>query len=224
MNIQTSNLQLNVSGKSAMAYLAEPANGGPGILVLHAWWGLKPFFRQVCDRLAEQGFTAFAPDLYQGHIASTIDEAKIFHAEFEQSGSELMSDTVKAAKNTLSGLCAGKPIGVMGFSMGAAWSVLIAAKDPDVSTVVLFYGAYAPDLSQMKAKVLGHYAEVDEWEPLDGAKAMEKDMQAAGVDVTLHIYPGVHHWFMEDDRPEYDPTAASLAWTRTLGFLHKNLG
>ena len=34
---------------------------------------------------------------------------------------------------------------------------------------------------------------------------MEKDMQAAGVYVTLHIYPNVHHWFMEEDRPEYDP-------------------
>jgi carboxymethylenebutenolidase len=76
----------------------------------------------------------------------------------------------------------------------------------------------------MKAKVLGHYAEVDEWEPLDGAKAMEKDMQAAGVEVSLHIYPNVHHWFMEDDRPEYNAEAAKLAWTRTLGFLHKNLG
>jgi len=223
MNIQTSNLSLKVGGKNAMAYLAEPENGGPGILVLHAWWGLKPFFKQVCDQLAEHGYIALAPDLYQGNIAHTIDEAKTFHAEFEQRGFELMSDTVKAAKNTLSGLCTGKPIGVMGFSMGAAWSVIVAAKEPDVSTVILFYGAYAPDLSQMKAKVLGHYAEVDEWEPLDGAKAMEKDMQAAGVDVTLHIYPGVHHWFMEDDRPEYDPTAASLAWGRTFDFLKKNL-
>jgi carboxymethylenebutenolidase len=223
MNIQTSNLSLKVGGKNAIAYLAEPENGGPGILVLHAWWGLKPFFKQVCDQLAEHGYIALAPDLYQGNIAHTIDEAKTFHAEFEQRGFELMSDTVKAAKNTLSGLCTGKPIGVMGFSMGAAWSVIVAAKEPDVSTGILFYGAYAPDLSQMKAKVLGHYAEVDEWEPLDGAKAMEKDMQAAGVDVTLHIYPGVHHWFMEDDRPEYDPTAASLAWRRTFDFLKKNL-
>ncbi len=223
MSIQKSEIQFNVNDQTANAYLAFPKDGGPGILVLHAWWGLKPFFKQVCDQLAERGFVVLAPDLYQGKIATTIDEAKAFHAEFEQNGSELMSDTVKAAYNYLSDLCAGKPIGVMGFSMGAAWSIIVATHEPDVSAMVLFYGAYAPDFSQMKAKVLGHFAEVDEWEPLDGIKEMEKDMQAAGVDVTLHFYPKVGHWFVESDRPEYNPSAAALAWDRTFEFLRKSL-
>lgn len=223
MSIRKSEIKLDVNGKSVNAYLASPDEGGPGVLVLHAWWGLKPFFKQVCDRLAEQGFTAFAPDLYQGRIAKTIDEAKAFQTEFEQNDPEHMGDTVKAAKKYLSDLYAGGSIGVMGFSMGAAWSMIVAAREPDVSAVVLFYGAYAPDPSQMKAKVLGHFAEVDEWEPLDGVKAAEKDMQDAGVDVTFHIYPGVAHWFVEEDRPEYDPAAASLAWDRTIEFLKKNL-
>lgn len=223
MDINKSNIQLKVNNKNVNAYLAAPKDGGVGILVLHAWWGLKPFFKQVCGQLAEHGYVALAPDLYQGRIATTIEEAKTYHAEFEERGPKFMSDIVKTAKDYLSNLCASKPIGVMGFSMGAAWSVLIAAKEPDVSAVVLFYGVYAPDLSRMKAKVLGHFAEVDEWEPLDEVRAMEKDMQAAGVNVTLHIYPNVHHWFMEEDRPEYDPESAQLAWQRTFEFLKQNL-
>ncbi len=223
MSIQKSEIQLKVNDQTANAYLASSKDGGPGILVLHAWWGLKPFFKQVCDQLAERGFVALAPDLYQGQVATTIDEAKAYHAEFEQNGSELMSATVKAAKNYLSSLYAGKPIGVMGFSMGAAWSMIVAADEPNVSTVVLFYGAYVPNFKQMPAKILGHFAEVDEWEPLDGIKAMEKDLQAAGVDVTFHIYPNVGHWFVESDRPEYDSAAAQLAWDRTFEFLKKNL-
>jgi len=221
MSIQKSEIQLKVNDRTANAYLASPKDGGPGILVLHAWWGLKPFFKQVCDQLAGHGYTVLAPDLYQGDIAKTIDEAKVFHEKHEN---EFMGDIVKAAKVYLSNLYAGKPIGVMGFSMGAAWSMIVAAKEPNVSTVVLFYGAYAPDLSQMKAKVLGHFAEADEWEPLDGVKAVEKDILAAGLDVTFHIYPGVAHWFVESDRPEYDSVAASLAWDRTFEFLKKNLG
>ena len=163
MSIQKSEIQLEVNDQTANAYLASPKDGGPGILVLHAWWGLKPFFKQVCDQLAERGYVALAPDLYQGKVATTIPEAEAYHTEFEQNGSELMSGTVKAAQNYLSSHCTGQPIGVMGFSMGAAWSMIVAADEPNVSTVVLFYGVYVPNFKQMTAKVLGHFAEVDEW-------------------------------------------------------------
>ena len=221
MSIQKSEIKLDVNGKSANAYLASPTEGsGPSVLVLHAWWGLKPFFKQVCDQLAEHGFTALAPDLYQGRIANTIDEAK---ALLEKRDFELMGDTVKAAKNQLVSLRAGEPIGVIGFSMGAAWSLVVAAHESDVSAVVLFYGVEGADFHQVKAKVLGHYAEVDEWEPLEGVRSIEQDMKKAGVDVTFHFYPGVGHWFVETDRPEYDSAAASLAWDRTFEFLHESL-
>ena len=58
-------------------YLALPGNGqGAGILVLHAWWGLNGFFKDLCKRLAREGLVAFAPDLYHGHIATTIEDAR----------------------------------------------------------------------------------------------------------------------------------------------------
>jgi carboxymethylenebutenolidase len=220
MSIQKSEIQLQVNDKTANAYLATPENGGPGVLVLHAWWGLKPFFKKICDRLAEQGFTALAPDLYQGRLAKTVEEAKVL---LDQRDSELMGDTVKAAKDYLVSLNKGKPIGVIGFSMGAGWTLIIAANEPDIAAAVLFYGSEGVDFTPVQAKVLGHYAEVDEWEPLDGIHAMEKDMKAAGVDATLHFYPKVGHWFVEEDRPEYDPESAKLAWERTFEFLSASL-
>jgi carboxymethylenebutenolidase len=130
---------------------------------------------------------------------------------------------IEAAKDHLASLRTGEPIGVSGFSMGTDWAVITAANDPDIAAVVLFYGYYSVDFSKMKAKVLGHYAETDEWQPFDGAKEMEQNMKAAGLDVTLHIYPGTAHWFMEEERPEYDPAAASLAWERTIQFLKQSL-
>ena len=220
MSIQTSDIQLKVNDKIANAYLATPQNGGPGVLVLHAWWGLKPFFKQVCDQLAKQGFTALAPDLYQGRIAKTIDEAK---ALMEQRDSELMGNIVKTAKDHLTALQAGQPIAVLGFSMGAAWSLMVAESNPDVSAAVLFYGAGEADFSKVRANILGHYAETDEWEPLEYVRSMEADMKSAGLDVTLHIYPKAGHWFVEEDRPEYDSASALLAWSRTYEFLRKNL-
>ena len=220
MAIQKSEIELDVNGKPVNAYLAAPTAGGPGVLVLHAWWGLKPFFKQLCDRLAEQGFVALAPDLREGQIAETIEAAKEL---MQKSDGEFVGDIVMAAKDHLLTLTKNK-IGVMGFSMGAAWSLVVAAHDPDnIAATVLFYGAEGVDFGKVKSKILGHFSESDEWEPIDGVRALEADMKAAQVDATLHFYPNVDHWFVESDRPEYDASAASLAWERTFDFLKKNL-
>ena len=218
MSIQTSEIQLDGNVKPIYTYLASPDHGGPGVLVLPSWWGLKPFFKQVCDRLAEQGYTALGLDYYQVRVAHTIDEAKALQQEVE-GDMEAMGGMVKSAKDHLVSLRAGKPIGLLGFSMGTDWAVITASQEPDVAATVLFYGGWSPDFGKMRSKVLGHYAETDEWFPFDRAQEMEQAMKAAGVDVTLYFYPGTAHWFMEEDRPEYNPAAASLAWERTLEFL-----
>jgi len=222
MTIQKSEIKLTVNGKPLNAYLASPSSGGPGVLVLPSWWGLKPFFKQVCDQLAERGYTALAPDYYNGHIANTIDEAKVLQ-EGVEGDLESMGAMIKAAKDHLVSLRKGKPIAIIGYSMGTDWAVMTAAAEPDVAGTVLFYGGWSVDFSKMKSKVLGHYAETDEWVPFEQAKEMEQNMKAVGVDVTIHLYPGVAHWFMESDRPEYDRAAASLAWERTLEFLKQSL-
>lgn len=220
MSIQKSEIKLDVNGQAVHAYLAAPESGGPGVLVLHAWWGLKPFFKQVCDRLAEQGFTALAPDMRNGQIAETIDAAKEL---MEKSDGQFVGDTVMAAKDYLRSIKNGK-IGVIGFSMGGAWALVLASHKPqEIAAIVLFYGNEGVDYEKITAKVMGHYSDNDEWEPNEYVEKTFGALESAGVDATLHIYPGVAHWFVEDDRPEYDAAAASLAWERTFEFLKKNL-
>ena len=221
MSTQKTEIKLAVNGKSANAYLASPSNGGPGVLVLHAWWGLKPFFKELCDRLAEEGFTALAPDLRNGQIAETIEAAKEL---MEKSDNKFAGEIVMAAKDHLLTFSKTGKIGVIGFSMGAAWAMEVAAEDPDkVAATVLFYGTVGADFNKVKSKVQGHFGESDEWEPLEDVRGMEQNMRDAGLDVTLHFYREVGDWFVESDRPEYDSAAASLAWDRTFEFLKKNL-
>lgn len=222
LSIKKSEIKLEVNGKLLKAYLASPSSGGPGVLVLPSWWGLKPFFKQVCDQLAEHGYTALAPDYYAGRTGTTIDETKALQEEAERD-MDAMGAMIKAAKDHLVSLRPGKPIGIVGFSMGTDWAVITAAKEPDVAATVLFYGGWSTDFSKMKSKVLEHYAETDEWFPFDRVQEMEKNMKAAGVEVTLHFYPGAAHWFVESDRPEYDSAAAKLAWDRTFDFLKKDV-
>ena len=221
MSIQRSEIKLDVHGRSVTAYLAASESGGPGILLLHAWWGLKPFFKQICDQLAWHGYVALAPDLRNGQIAETVDAAKEL---MRKSDDRLLGGTVMAARDHLYALTKNE-IGVMGFSMGAAWALIAAANDPDtIAATVLFYGAYPDmDFSRVRSKILGHFCEVDEWEPLEGVREMGLNMKAAGVDAVLHFYPETGHWFMESDRPEYNPASAQLAWDRTYEFLKGNL-
>jgi carboxymethylenebutenolidase len=141
----------------------------------------------------------------------------------QKSDNQVVGETVMAAKDYLLSLTKNK-IGVLGFSFGAAWALIATTYDPDkIVATVLFYGAYSVDFIKTKSKVLGHFCEVDEWEPIEGVREMEANMKAANVNVTLHFYPKVSHWFFESDRPEYDPASAQLAWDRTIEFLKVSL-
>ncbi|KAB8142083.1 dienelactone hydrolase family protein [Chloroflexia bacterium SDU3-3] len=204
-------------------HLALPAGGtGPGVLLLHGWWGLKPAFVAYAERLAQAGFVVFAPDLNGGAVVDTIPEAE---ALMEQRDWQALGGLCLAAGAALREHPAvrGAGLGVVGFSMGAAWSTWLAANLPEVRAVSLCYGGRMVDFTQTSAAFLCNFAEQDDWEPLDGVHELHAAMQAAGREATLHLYPGAGHWFMEDDRPEYDPAAAALAWDRTLAFFQQHL-
>lgn len=225
MPIQSRDIVLKARGKDFQCYLSEPylGAGGPGILLLHAWWGLKPFFKETCDRIAEQGFIVLAPDLREGRVAQTVDEAQQM---MDKSDTKQTEAYVQNAKNYLLHYPSriGRKIAVVGFSMGAAWALDVAADRPQhVAAGVLFYGAGEVDASRLRSKFIGHYSDVDEWEEYAYVKAMEQKMKDAGVQVEFFTYPGKSHWFVEEDRPEYDAAAARLAWNRTFAFLKQNL-
>jgi carboxymethylenebutenolidase len=207
-------------------YLALPQAGeGPTVLVLHAWWGLNDFFKSLCDRFAEQGFTAFAPDLSNGKVAETIDDAAHYMENRDYADTEAAAfDAVKYALVQLHAEPA--KLGVVGFSMGAAWAALLATLRPDVvRAVVMFYGTQLADFGGADAAFLCHFADEDEWEPREGIEAMRKALDEAGRPATFEFYTGAGHWFFEANRPDaYRPEAAELAWQRTLAFLSEQLG
>jgi carboxymethylenebutenolidase len=212
----------DVNGKSANGYLALPSQpDSPGIIVLHAWWGLNQFFKNLCERLAGEGFVTFAPDLNEGRVAKTIDEAKEIMSGLD---GQRKYDVAMAAVDFLRSRpeVRNEPFSLIGFSMGAAWSLALASERPeDVQKAVLFYGAGEGDFAKIKAEILGHFSDADEWEDIDYVRSMENDLRNAGVKTNFHIYSQLPHWFFEDDRPEYNPQAAELAWSRTLEFLRK---
>jgi carboxymethylenebutenolidase len=228
-------IEFDANGSTAPGYLATPdAAIGPGVVVLHAWWGLTEPFRLVCDRLAEAGFVALAPDLYRGKTTAAVEEAKALVAALDQDEERVRGDIAGAvqflrqheATSATSPADSRGTFALVGFSLGGAYALDMSVNlAEDIAAVVTFYAAYTgPDYRRAKAAYLCHFAEDDPYEPAQSAAQMEQALQTAGRPATIYTYPGTTHWFFEPNRPDaYDAAAAALAWERTLAFLNTEL-
>ena len=208
---------------TARGYLALPEGGdGPGVLVLHAWWGLNDTIKAFCTQLAAAGFVAVAPDLYHGKVADTIAAAETLRDALETTPNQAKAEIAAATRflNERAGQ-ANRGLAVIGFSLGAYYALDLSVAHPEhIRSVVIFYGTGGGDYSSSKAAYLGHFAETDEFEPQADVDALEASLRRAGRPVTFYRYSGAGHWFFEPDRPQaFNQAAASLAWERTLAFL-----
>lgn len=201
-------------------YWAHPPNGkGSGVLVLHPWWGLNEDVENFCDRLAKEGFVAFAPDLFHGKVAATIPEAEALVQAHEKEYQKVQAEVADAARS-LAERTKG-PLAVVGFSFGAYYALHLSNADPGhVAKAVVFYGTGQEDFSNSKAAYLGHFAENDPFESKEGVNQLAGLLKAAGRKAVFHTYPKTGHWFFEPSRKDaYDAQAADLAWKRTVDFL-----
>ncbi len=222
-------VEFSSNGKSAVGYLANSLSGaGPGVIVIQEWWGLVPHIKDVADRLAMEGFTALAPDLYHGQETAEPNEA----------GKLMMSMDLPRAAQDMSGAvdflladeaCDSSTVGAIGFCMGGGMVLWLSTIKQQVAACVPFYGvipwdAVQPDYTDSAAAYLGHYAEEDNPSTNEAARKTELLLQEQGKEATFYFYPGTAHGFFNDDRPEvYAPAAADLAWQRTLEFLREHV-
>jgi len=214
----------------ASGYLATaPGGSGPGVILIQEYWGLVPHIVDVAERLAAEGFTVLAPDLYHGQTTAEPDEA----------GKMMMAMNMATAGHDMGGAIdhllsldsvTRDQVGVMGFCMGGGLALVLACQRPEaVGAVVPFYGLIPwpdaqPDYSRLDAPVLGHYAGDDGFFTPELVDALQSQLDGLGKQADLEVYPGVDHAFFNDTRPEvYDAEASARAWVQTVGFLHANL-
>jgi len=139
---------------------------GPGVLVLHSWWGLNEFFRSFCDRLAAAGFVALAPDLFGGKVATTEAEARALRAKASASRREpayrYLVRTIGELFNHEAVSAGG--LAVVGFSMGGHWAYWLAQRpELPIAATVTFYAARNGNYAASNSSFLAHFAEDDPW-------------------------------------------------------------
>ncbi|MFZ4518505.1 MAG: dienelactone hydrolase family protein [Microthrixaceae bacterium] len=207
------------AASAGSAYLVVPDEGpGHGVLVLHSWWGLTPFVKSYVERVADLGYSVLAPDLLGGDLPDDADEARdLLAATDPNETAALVLSSVVALRAHSADHAA--PVAVVGFSMGASWALWLATRQPDsVDAVVAHYGSQNIDFEELRAPVLGHFAEEDPLVTDDELVEMQAHLLLLDKHVEFHRYPGTGHWFAEEG-PYLDEAAAELAWERTVAFL-----
>ena len=181
----------------------------------------------MVDRFAAEGFTALAPDLYHGASSTEPDGAgKIMMALNMQTAAKDMSGAV----DLLLEKTGRSSVGVVGFCMGGGLALVLATQRPDaVKAAAPYYGVIPwptaqPDWAALDAKVVGEYAEKDDFANPEAVHALESQLRDLGKDATLHIHAGAEHAFFNDTRPEvYDADASAEAFARTLDLFRTTL-
>jgi carboxymethylenebutenolidase len=220
------------------AYFAKPAGQGPFpiVLVNEEIFGVHEYIKDICRRLAKQGYLAVATEYYArvGDLSKMTDIATIIHdviakAPDAQYMSDLDSTAAWAAKN---GGSADK-LGVIGFCRGGRQTWLYAAHNPHLRAAVAFYGPLggtpspiqprtALDVAaELKCPLLGLYGAQDQGISVDSVRQAEAKAKAAGKTVEIVIYPDAGHGFHADYRPSYRESDAADAWKRAIAWFHR---
>lgn len=211
-------------GGHCRGYLAEAAGGkgGPAVIVIQEWWGLNAQICGIADRFAAAGFTALAPDLFQGRVTQSPDEASHL-----MNGLDFPGATHQDIRGAARHLAArGGKVGVTGYCMGGALTIAAAVHVPEIAAAVCLYGIPPHDFAdpaEIRVPFQGHFATRDDWCTPAAVAELEARMRARGAAPEIFHYQA-DHAFCNETRPEvYDAKCAGDAWARTLAFFGKHL-
>jgi carboxymethylenebutenolidase len=220
-------------------YRAMPASGGsfPVVLVAAEIFGLNPYVKDVCRRLAKAGYYAVVPDLYtrKADLTKVTDMKDIMPVVNTKYDTELVSDyDATVAYAQASGKADTNRMAITGFCRGGRTALIYAESNPKLKAACAWYGPvggqpneYTPKtamdrVAEMKVPVLGLYGAKDAGIPVDQVQKFFAALKAQGTPAELVIYPDAGHGFHADFRPDsYRKADAEDGWSKMLAWFKK---
>jgi carboxymethylenebutenolidase len=212
------------ASESFTASVAGPKNAGEAVVMIHDWFGTSPFYSQVEEKLAGEGYRVVALDLYGGQSATTHERAGTLLGALND---DLAGRKVDAAINWLGDRP--RKVAVVGFSMGGKYALAAALRNGSVRATVLWYAETIKDSDKLKSlagPALLIVGSADGTSAAADAASFSKAADAAGKAAEVYIYPGAAHAFAQplfNRGRTYDPVAADVAWRLSLDFLQRRL-
>lgn len=205
------------------AYRTDPAGKPKGaMVVLQEIFGVNSHIRNVCDRLAAEGYVAVAPALFDRFVRdfqSGYSADEVAHARTHLS----KIDWPKMLLDTQAGLDEVRPVGpvgVIGFCMGGSAAFLSATRLDGLKAAVAYYSGQIVKFADEKPKcpVQMHFGETDASIPISDVEIVRRKRP----DCEVYIYPAGHGFYC-DERASFHDECAQLAWQRTIAFLDKHM-
>jgi carboxymethylenebutenolidase len=216
-------------GNEIRGYLAQPTGEGPfpAVIMLHEWWGLRSDVVELADRLAEEGYVVFAPDLYRGQVTTQVPRALYWRLTTPQE--QISADTDAAARYVASlPTVDATRVASLGFCFGGQQSLLLGLRQPiELAATVMYYGSMVTDSAELaplaeSAPLLGIFGADDTSIPLSEVEAFETALEGLAIEHEITVYPGVGHAFVHPETIDAGGAAAD-AWSQTITFLADNL-
>ena len=221
--MSTESISFATANGDTTAYVARPDGGnGKAVVVIQEWWGLNDHIKDIANRWAAEGFTAIAPDLYRGTVATNPDEAsKLMNALEIEDGLDTIRNAIAAAREKY----AISHFGVTGYCMGGTYALRAACELEGISAAVPFYGDIPGDdvLQKLTVPTVFISGTRDQWINPEKVATLEDATERFELPVQSLKYDADQAFF-NDTRPEvYDATAAADAWAKAVAFFNEKL-
>lgn len=238
--LKTEEIEYKVDGQAFVGYLAydnDFEGKRPGLLLVHEWWGHNDYVRKRAEMLAEQGYTAFALDMYgSGKTAEHPEQAQ----QFMQAAMSNI-DAAEQRFNTALGVLRQhqtvdpEQTAALGWCFGGGVVLHMARSGVDLDAVLSYHGMLGTENpaepGDIQAKIRVFTGGADPMVPKEQVKNFKQEMRSAGADFKVYSYPEAKHSFTNpeaDQKAEqfdmpigYNAKADTDSWTKTLKFLNK---
>lgn len=219
-------------GQAVKGWLAQAAQPLGAVVVIQEWWGVNAQILGVAQRFADAGFTALVPDLYRGK--STVEAEEAHHLMTGLNFADAAAQDVRGAVQYLKATKIGNgKVGVTGYCMGGALTVLASTMVPEAEAAVIWYGLppleYV-DASKIRIPLQAHWATQDGAFPIASVDGLEAKFVEAKVCYEGYRYLAQHAFANETAQgpnriamTQYDAAWAQMAWDRTMRFFGTTL-
>ena len=220
----------NLNNQELVGYLATPTNTTgplPALIVIHEWWGLNDNIKIMTERLAGEGYTALAVDLYEGKVAEDRQTARELVTVALENQARLQNNLRQAYQYLQQEEQAPK-IASIGWCFGGTWSLNTALLFPDsLDAAVIYYGGGIETdpnkLKPLEMPILGIFGALDNNPSPATVAEFESALKDLNKNVEIYIYENADHAFANPSGTRYNREAAEDAWSKTTAFLEKYL-